>query len=42
MAITNEQFGAANRRGELKLTDGPVARAARYDVKPFSSINCAW
>lgn len=33
MAITKEQFREANRRGEVKLTHGPVARAARYDAK---------
>lgn len=31
MAITREQFKAANARGAAALARGPVARAARYD-----------
>jgi hypothetical protein len=33
MAITREQFKAANARGTAALARGPVARAARYDFR---------
>lgn len=33
MAITREQFKAANKRGAAAIARGPVARAARYDAR---------
>ena len=33
MAITAEEFKAANKRGAAALARGPVARAARYDAR---------
>lgn len=33
MAITREQFKAANARGAAAIARGPVARAARYDSR---------
>jgi Protein of unknown function (DUF2442) len=33
MAITREQFKAANKRGAVAIARGPVARAARYDAR---------
>jgi hypothetical protein len=33
MAITREQFKAANARGAAALERGPIARAARYDSR---------
>jgi hypothetical protein len=33
MAITKEQFKAANVRGAAALERGPIARAARYDSR---------
>jgi hypothetical protein len=33
MAITKEQFKAANARGAAALERGPIARAARYDSR---------
>jgi len=33
MAITREQFKAANARGASTLARGPIARAARYDSR---------
>ena len=33
MAITREQFNAANARGAAALERGPVAKAARYDSR---------
>jgi hypothetical protein len=33
MAITKEQFRAANARGAAALARGPVARAVRYDAR---------
>ena len=33
MAITREQFRAANARGAAAIARGPVARAARYDSR---------
>jgi hypothetical protein len=33
MAITREQFKAANARGAAEIARGPVARAARYDSR---------
>jgi Protein of unknown function (DUF2442) len=33
MAITREQFKAANARGAAALARGPVAQAARYDAR---------
>ena len=33
MAITREEFKAANKRGAVALARGPVARAARYDAR---------
>jgi hypothetical protein len=33
MAITKEQFSAANARGAAAVTRGPVAQAARYDSR---------
>ena len=33
MAITREQFKAANTRGAAVIVRGPVARAARYDAR---------
>ena len=33
MAITRDQFKAANKRGAAAIERGPVARAARYDAR---------
>jgi hypothetical protein len=33
MAITKEQFKAASARGAAAIARGPVARAARYDIR---------
>jgi hypothetical protein len=33
MAITKEQFKAANARGAAALSRGPIARAVRYDSR---------
>jgi hypothetical protein len=33
MAVTKEQFNAANARGAAAILRGPVARAARYDSR---------
>ncbi len=33
MAITKEQFKAANERGAAAISRGPIARAARYDSR---------
>ena len=33
MAITKEQFKAANERGAAAIRRGPIARAARYDSR---------
>ena len=33
MAITKEQFRAANERGAAAISRGPIARAARYDSR---------
>jgi len=33
MAITRQQFKAANARGAAAIVRGPVARAARYDAR---------
>ena len=33
MAITRDQFKAANKRGAAAIARGPVARAARYDAR---------
>ena len=33
MAVTKRQFEAANERGAAAVARGPVARAARYDVR---------
>jgi hypothetical protein len=33
MAITREQFKAANARGAAAIARGPIARAARYDAR---------
>jgi hypothetical protein len=33
MAITKEQFKAANARGAATMARGPIARAARYDSR---------
>jgi len=33
MAISKEQFKAANKRGAAAVARGPVARAARYDAR---------
>ena len=33
MAITKEQFRAANARGAATSARGPIARAARYDAR---------
>ena len=33
MAVTKEQFRAANERGAAALARGPIARAARYDSR---------
>src|SRR2546430_16191858 len=33
MAITKEQFKAANKRGAAALAHGPVAQAAHYDAR---------
>jgi hypothetical protein len=33
MAITREQFKAANKRGEVAIDRGPVARSVRYDAR---------
>jgi hypothetical protein len=33
MAITREQFKAANARGVAAIARGPVARSARYDSR---------
>ncbi len=33
MAITKEQFKAANARGAATVARGPIARAARYDSR---------
>jgi len=33
MVVTKEQFKAANKRGKLVLSRGPIAQAARYDAK---------
>jgi hypothetical protein len=33
MAITREQFKAANARGAAAIANGPVARAVRYDSR---------
>ena len=33
MAVTREQFKAANKRGAATLSHGPIAHAARYDAR---------
>jgi hypothetical protein len=33
MAVTKEQFAAANKRAQAKLARGPVARSVRFDAK---------